>query len=159
MNITTTSLKQSTILCLFVCCFCCNFRPTHPFVFQRIASPQHGHHCQTNIARASSLAILHAQNDPENQSKDDDEEDIDPVEEFLAMEEASNRVNQRLMMPRMIFSSIGKTVQFLAYGYLILSFTLGAFGYAIINDGDMIRIGSLEERDFLMEIAKSMKDK
>ncbi len=154
----TTSRKKSTILCLLLCCFCCNFRPTNAFVFQRIASPEHGHRCQTNIARVSSLAVLHAQNEPENERQEGDEEDIDPVEEFLAMEEASQRVNRRLMMPRMIMSSIGKTVQFMAYGYLILSFTLGAFGYAIINDGNMIRIGSLEEQDFLMEIAKSMKE-
>lgn len=149
-----TAPKQSLILCLLLSWFCYNFQSAHSFVFQRIAS-------RGKIGNVSPGIILRAQADPEDEREDpkieSDEEDVDPVEEFLAMEEASRRVNRRLMLPRTIISSIGSSIQFLAYGFVILSFALNIAGYAIINDDDMIRIGTLEERDFQMEIAKSMK--
>ena len=155
MSTKRTALKQRILLCLLISCFSFDFQPAHAFVPQRIARPQHCNTPQIEAGSVSHRTILRAQDD-----KDDDEEEKDPVvEEFLAMQEADRRVNRKLMLPRTIMSSIGSVIQFLAYGFLISQFVLGAFGYSIINDGDMVRIGTLEERDFQMEIRKSSKGK
>lgn len=156
-----TTLRQNLILGLLLCCFCCNFRPTHPFVFQRIECPQHHRFYQRSASSVLSRTILHGRSDPEDQTKQpkNEDEDDDPVEEFLAMEEASKRVYNRLMMPRRIFSSIGSTIQFMGYGFLIFCFALNIAGYALINDGGSYHIGTLEERNFQMEIAKSIREK
>ena len=135
----------------------------HSFVFQRIAYPKHRHRCQENIESIFSGTILRAQNNPENDSEepktDDDKDDDDPVEEFLAMQEASNRVTNRLLLPGRIFGSVGEAIRFLAIGFLVVSYGLNFAGYSLIRDGDALRIGTLEDRNFQMEIVKSMKDK
>ena len=130
MSTKTTALKQRIFLCLLISCFGFDIRPAHAFVPQRIA---HSQHCNSLRIEGDSIShgvVLRAQDD-----KDDDEEENDPVvDEFLAMQEADRRVNRNLMLPRTIMSSIGSGIQFLAYGFLISQFVLGAFGYSIIND-------------------------
>ncbi len=155
MSTKTTVPKQRMLLCLLISCFSFDFRPAQAFVHERITYPHHRNRLQIKSGNISSGSILRAQDD-----KDDDEEENDPVvEEFLAMQEADRRVNRNLMLPRTIMSTIGSTIQFLAYGFLISQFALNVFGYAIINDGNMVRVGTLEERDFQMEIRKSVNKK
>ena len=162
MTIRTKTMKRNLISCLLLSCFVYCFRPACPFVFQSTVGPQCRHHCERNVGIISSGSILLAQNNPENKNErpeKDDEEDNDPMEEYLAMEEASRRVTNRLMMPRMIMTYIGETIRYLAYAFLIFTFSLNLAGYALINDGDSYRIGTLEERAFQKEISKSMKEK
>jgi len=107
---------------------------------------------------------LHAQSNPEDKiasknNENTDDADEDPVEVFLAMEEASKKTTRRLLLPRMIMTSIGQVITYSAYAFLISSFALNIAGYSFLNDGNGIRIGTLEEKAFQMEIAKSMKDK
>ena len=155
MSTKTTVLKQRILLCLLISCFSFQFRPAHAFVHEGITSPHQRNRLHTKSGCITHRSILRAQD-----NQDDAEEENDPVvNEFLAMQEADRRVNRNLMLPRTIMSTIGSTIQYLAYGFLISQFALNIFGYAIINDGDMIRIGTLEERDFQMEIRKSVKEK
>ena len=112
---------------------------------------------------------LHGKPSPEpeqNENNETEEENVeeeeigddDPVEEFLAMQEASRKVQRRLMMPRMILDSIGRTIQFLAYAFILGNFALNIAGYAIIREEDSVRIGTLNDQAFQMEIDKSMKE-
>jgi hypothetical protein len=154
----TTISKQSLQFCGLLL-FCCNFfRPANAFVFPE----KRCHRCQKSTERIAFASTLLAGSTPESNSEkpeNDDGKDDDPVEEYLAMEEASRRVTRRLMLPRMIFSSIGESIRLFAYAFLILSFALNVAGYAWVNDGEGLRIGTLEERNFQMEIQKSMKEK
>jgi len=162
MTIKMATLKQSSMMLLLLSCCYHQFQPVHSFTFQRIAYPKHRHRCQRNIENLSSGSVLCAQRNPENNSKQpktDDDKDDDPVEEFLAREEASKKVTRRLMLPRMIMTSIGESVRYLAWGFVIVSFGLNVAGYSLIRDGDSLRIGTLEDQDFQMEINKSMKEK
>eukprot|EP00535_Pseudo-nitzschia_heimii_P000044 CAMPEP_0197179476 /NCGR_PEP_ID=MMETSP1423-20130617/4408_1 /TAXON_ID=476441 /ORGANISM="Pseudo-nitzschia heimii, Strain UNC1101" /LENGTH=207 /DNA_ID=CAMNT_0042629387 /DNA_START=283 /DNA_END=906 /DNA_ORIENTATION=+ len=96
---------------------------------------------------------------PEEKKKDDDENVDDRVEEFLAMQEASRRVTNRLMMPRKVLDAIGQTIRFVAIAFLVVSYGLQFAGYALIRDNDSIRIGTLNDQAFQMEVTKSVKDK
>jgi hypothetical protein len=102
----------------------------------------------------------------QNESSDDgsdneknkmDEED-DPIDEFIAEQEASRRVTQRLMFPRLVASSISQTVTAMAWLFLISSFVLQALGYSFIVDDAGLRIDTLEAKQFQDEIAKSIKE-
>lgn len=99
-------------------------------------------------------------NEQQKQSdKDDDEKDEDPVEAYLAMEEASKRTTNRLMLPRRIATSVSQSVTYAAYAFLIFCFALNVAGYSLINDGNgTLRIGTFEERAFQMEVTKSAKN-
>ena len=156
-------MKQNFILCLLLSFFSYYSRPVRPFVFQTIVCPQCRHLCQRNVESVSRGNILLAQTNPDNRSEQpetDDSKDDDPVEEFLAMEEASQRVTRRLMFPRIVMTYIGESIRYTAYAFLIFTFALNIAGYALIRDGDYsFRIGTLEDRDFQMEISKSMKAK
>lgn len=138
-----------------------SIQTSHSFVVERSA-------CCTNLSHRRhklNRNFLNANNNPEDNTESGkkkeitDDNDEDRVEVFLAMEEASKRTTRRLLLPRMIVSSIGQTIQYSAYAFLIFSFALNIAGYSFINDGNGIRIGTMEEKAFLMEIAKSMKDK
>lgn len=158
MTMKMMTLAQNLMVCLLLSCCCHNFRPVHPFVFQRIAYPKH----QDTIDNSTFGSIMRAQSDPENNSehaKTDKDKVDDPMEELLAMQEAARRVNRRLNFPRTLMTAIGESIRFIAIGFLIFSFSLNVAGYALIRDGDSLRIGTLEDRDFQMEITKSMKEK
>mmetsp|Transcript_4174 Transcript_4174/g.7619 ORF Transcript_4174/g.7619 Transcript_4174/m.7619 type:complete len:152 (-) Transcript_4174:35-490(-) len=91
--------------------------------------------------------------------KEEDDDDEDPVEVFLAMEEASKRTTSRLMLPRMIATSISQSVTYAAYAFLIFCFALNVAGYSLINDGKgTLSIGTFEERAFQIEVAKSARE-
>jgi len=81
----------------------------------------------------------------------------DPIVEYYqAEEEASRKINNRLMLPRILMTTMSQIITSLAYGFLILSFSLNLMGYSLIaNDGSGFRIGTLEERRFQMEVIKS----
>mmetsp|Transcript_14135 Transcript_14135/g.29461 ORF Transcript_14135/g.29461 Transcript_14135/m.29461 type:complete len:159 (-) Transcript_14135:1094-1570(-) len=157
-----TAFKDTLVIIasLFICC---NYiHPVNPFVVLSTANLERRCGFQKNTDHNSFGRILRAQSDPENdieQKTKDDVEKEDPVEEFLAIQEASNKVTQRLMMPRMIMASISQSITYAAYAFLIFSFALNVAGYSLIRDGDSIRIGTFEDRAFQMEIMNSMKGK
>jgi hypothetical protein len=156
-----TTPKQKLLPCLLLSCLCYHFIPVQSFAFQRIAYPKHSHRCQENVESIFSGSILRAQNNPENDSEEPKTEDdrVDPVEELLAMQEASNRVTNRLLLPGRIFGSIGESIRFLAIAFLVFSYGLNFAGYSLLRDDDSLRIGTLEDRNFQMEITRSLKDK
>ena len=157
--LSTTAFRKSLALCLIVL-WCSEFiLPAQSFVVGRSACTIYPK-CQRTTIDSS----VGAERDTEEKIKEGTDEenakdDEDPVEVFLAMEEASQRTTRRLMLPRMIMSSIGQTVTYGAYAFLIFCFGLNLFGYALINDSNGMRIGTLEERAFQIEVEKSMKDK
>jgi len=84
----------------------------------------------------------------------------DPIVEYYqAEEEASRKINRRLMLPRILMTTVTQTITSLAYGFLILSFALNLMGYSLIaNDDSGFRIGTLEERRFQMEVIRSTEE-
>ena len=156
-----TTPKQKLLLCLMLSSICYHFLPVQSFAFQRIAYPKHSHRCQENVESIFSGSFLRAQNNPENDSEEPKTEDdkVDPVEELLAMQEASKQVTSRLLLPGRIFGSIGEAIRFLAIAFLVLTYGLNFAGYSLLKDGDSLRIGTLEDQNFQMEITRSMKDK
>ena len=165
---TTTMTVSRSNLVLLLLLSCCSyfFQPVYPFVVQRIAHPQHHRRChEENIENIRTRSILLAKSNPDDnklEKKDDDntDDDDDPVEQFLAMEEASKKTTRRLMFPRMVMTTIGQSITYLTYGFLIFTFALNVAGYSLIKDGKGgVTIGTFEDRDFQMEIVKSMKEK
>jgi hypothetical protein len=99
-----------------------------------------------------------------NDSDDDikttkDDDDYDPVDVFIAEQEASRKVANRLMLPRMVATSISQTISAFAWTFLILSFVLQICGYSFMMDESGLRIDTLEARQFQEEITKNMKDR
>ena len=98
------------------------------------------------------------------QAKNDDEDegasDNDPTaaDEYLSEEEASRRLEMRLMLPRMVMSYASRTVTILAWGFVVISYVLNAMGYSFVSDDSGIRIDTLEAKQFLDEVAKSSKE-
>lgn len=160
--------KQSgiSILLLTLSCVVHLFLPVQSFVIQGRSAQYHPRQCFDGSPISSGSSLLRAQ----GKSDDDDNDDnagsttettisrADRLEEFRAMEEANRKVTNRLMLPRTIMTTIGETIRYSAYAFLIGSFALNIAGYSVIRDGDMIRIGTLEERDFQTEIIKSVND-
>jgi hypothetical protein len=124
--------------------------------------------CQLHTFYKSSISFIDTRtmaqksmndsNDDTLTTKDDDEDD-DPVDVFIAEQEASKKVAKRLMLPRMVATSISQTVSAFAWTFLILSFVLQIFGYSFIMDESGLHIDTLEARQFQEEITKSMKDR
>ena len=95
--------------------------------------------------------------DNKTTTKEDDDEDDDSVDVFIAEQEASRKVAKRLMLPRMVATSISQTVSAFAWTFLILSFVLQIFGYSFIMDEGGLHIDTLEARQFREEIMKSTR--
>jgi hypothetical protein len=85
--------------------------------------------------------------------------DDDEVDAFVIEREANRRVNDRLMLPRRVATSISQTVTALAWTYIILGFVLNSFGYAFVRDGTGggFRIDTVETRMFQEEVVRSMR--
>jgi hypothetical protein len=96
------------------------------------------------------------------------------LSELAELEERASKRNwDQLMLPNRIGEAIGNTLQFLAVLFLVSNYALPYFGYAyipILDDAEdtttmsrrphrpRLTIGTLEERDFIMEIRKSTKE-
>mmetsp|Transcript_2328 Transcript_2328/g.4695 ORF Transcript_2328/g.4695 Transcript_2328/m.4695 type:complete len:173 (-) Transcript_2328:35-553(-) len=170
-------LNKSLELVLLILVGCSDLLlPAHSFVVDRSALCTNTKHCQhrwhttstsTSTADKRKVVFRAAQrNNPEDNNeqqklnnKEEDDDDEDPVEVFLAMEEASKRTTSRLMLPRMIATSISQSVTYAAYAFLIFCFALNVAGYSLINDGKgTLSIGTFEERAFQIEVAKSARE-
>lgn len=116
--------------------------------------------CYDRHVHRSGILRARSSNDDDPSFTEKEEEEDDTVEVFLAMEEASKRTTNRLMMPRRILTSISQTVTFFAYAFLIVSFGLNIVGKSLIaDDNGGFRIGTMEDQAFQMEIRKSMKER
>lgn len=94
-----------------------------------------------------------------NQKRDDSDKEDDPVDAFRAEQEAAQKVANRLMMPRVILTSISQTITALGWTFLIVSFILQALGYALVMDDTTgLRIDTLDAQIFQQEVTKSMKE-
>ena len=68
---------------------------------------------------------------------------------------ASKRINDRLMLPY----RIGRAINAAIWSFVILGFALNFFGYGYVKgENGMIAIGTLEERNFQIEVNKSTKE-
>jgi hypothetical protein len=83
---------------------------------------------------------------------------LDELDDFRVEQEAGRKVAHRLMLPRMIVTSISQSISALAWGFLLVSFILQIFGYAFVMDSFGFRIDTLEARQFQDEIMKSVKE-
>ncbi|KAL3923379.1 MAG: hypothetical protein SGILL_001688, partial [Bacillariaceae sp.] len=83
----------------------------------------------------------------------------DPVDAFVTEQQAGRKVAERLMFPRMVATSISKTVTAFGWGFVILSIVLQNLGYALISDNHGgFQIGTLEQRHFQEEMHMGLKD-
>jgi hypothetical protein len=86
-------------------------------------------------------------------------EDDDPRDTFRVEEEASQKVARRLMMPRVIMTSISQTIMAFGWGFLVVTFVLQALGYALVmDDSTGLRIDTLDAQKFQQEVIRSMKE-
>jgi hypothetical protein len=97
--------------------------------------------------------------DDDDDADDDDKEEKDkPMTpaEISAMEaESSRKVSGRLELP----GRIGEAVSAAAYLFVACGLLLNFFGYAyVLQDNHTIRIDTLENRQFQVELIKSMKE-
>ena len=70
-------------------------------------------------------------------------------------EEASRRVMNRLLLPE----RIGKAINFAAWVFVISSIVLEAMGYGYVpKDGGGIYIDTLDNRSFILEMRRSMRE-
>ena len=74
-----------------------------------------------------------------------------------AEEESSIERTKRLMLPRTVLGGIAKSIQWVAYAFIALSIILPTFGYSFVKGADGLRIGTVEDRDFQLEINKTVK--
>jgi hypothetical protein len=92
----------------------------------------------------------------QKQQRNDDD---DPVDEYRAEEEASQKVARRLMMPRVIMTSISQTITAFGWGFLVVTFVLQALGYALVlDDSAGLRIDTLDAQNFQQEVIRSVKE-
>jgi hypothetical protein len=168
----TTKLLHLVLLIILLSC---------PVVYSYVVqwkpySQRHRHyHVGFSTEKNSNKNILLAQINPDDDDdnsnsiveKSDDakkgENNVDKIDQaveyYQAEEEATRKRTQRLMFPRVVMTTIGKTVQYMAYGFLITSFGLNVMGYSFIKDDSGLRIGTLDESRFQNEIIKSTKDR
>ena len=140
---------------LGICCripTACSFSIRSPASNQRILPQQ---------TRRS--AILYSQNndsdDDIKENGNDNRDSEDPVvDAFLAEQEASRKVQERLLMPQRIGKALSQTVTTIGWSFLVASFLLQQFGYAFVSNGHGgFRIDTLETAQFQKEVVRSMK--
>ncbi|KAG7346762.1 hypothetical protein IV203_005831 [Nitzschia inconspicua] len=134
------------ILLLFFCNIHCGrcFFPTPTWTATR-----------TSIANSGIRPPLH----PQSKQRDDIDEGEDPVDAFRAEQEAAQKVGKRLMMPRVILTSISQTITAFGWTFLIITFVLQALGYALVmDDSTGLRIDTLDAQKFQQEVTKSMQE-
>ena len=95
----------------------------------------------------------------ENSSSSRSKQDRRVLDYTRAEEESSIERTKRLMMPRTVLGGIAKSIQWTAYAFIALSIILPTFGYSFVKDADGLRIGTVEDRDFQLEINKTVKPK
>jgi hypothetical protein len=139
-------------------------------------SQSHRHyHVEFSTEKNSNKILLLAQINPDNdddnsnslvkkndaaKKEENNTDKIDQaVEYYQAEEEATRKRTQRLNFPRAVMTTISKTVQYMAYGFLITSFGLNVMGYSFIKDDSGLRIGTMDELRFQNEIVKSTKER
>ncbi|CAJ1940030.1 unnamed protein product [Cylindrotheca closterium] len=105
--------------------------------------------------------FLKAENEDEETSESDTKQETkrsEPITLFELAEmeaRASKRINDRLLLPY----RLGEALTNVAWFVVILSVFLNAFGYAYIRgDYGIITIGTIEERNFQIEMRKSSKE-
>jgi hypothetical protein len=91
--------------------------------------------------------------------KDDDTEEKDEPISLAELsrreEESSRKVMQRLTLP----SRIGEAMNSAAWLFVVCGVLLNINGYGyVVKDNHMITIDTLENRQFQLEIRKSMKE-
>ena len=125
-------------------------------------SQRHRHyHVGFFTEKNSNEKILLAQINPDDESDDAKKEDkVDQaVEYYQAEAEATRKRTQRLNFPRAVMTTVTKTVQYLAYAFLITSFGLNVIGYSFIKDDSGLRVGTMDELRFQNEIVRSTEGK
>lgn len=93
----------------------------------------------------------------ENSSSSRSKQDRRVLDYTRAEEESSIERTKRLMLPRTVLGGIAKSIQWTAYAFIALSIILPTFGYSFVKDADGLRIGTVEDRDFQLEINKTVK--
>jgi len=116
------------------------------------------HPRRSTLLAKSSNENDDSENDKDEKQQSDEQEQPPSLDEFLAEQEASRKVAQRLMFPRVVATSISQTITAFAWGFIILSFILQSLGYAFIFDDAGVRVDTLEAKQFQLEIIKSVKD-
>lgn len=81
----------------------------------------------------------------------------DEVDAFIVEQEANRRINDRLLFPQKVATSISKTVNALALSFIIFGFILNVFGYAYVRDENGLRIDTMDAKRFQDEIVRSMR--
>ncbi|KAG7364618.1 hypothetical protein IV203_037820 [Nitzschia inconspicua] len=110
---------------------------------------------RNSIANLGIRTPLH----PQSKQRDDIDEAEDPVDAFRAEQEAAQKVGKRLMMPRVILTSISQTITAFGWTFLIVTFILQALGYALVmDDSTGLRIDTLDAQKFQQEVTKSMQE-
>ena len=154
----TTKLLHLVLLIILLSC---------PVVYSYVVqwksySQRHRHyHVGFSTEKNSNEKILLAQINPDDESDDAKKEDkVDQaVEYYQAEAEATRKRTQRLNFPRAVMTTITKTVQYLAYAFLITSFGLNVIGYSFIKDDSGLRVGTMDELRFQNEIVRSTEGK
>jgi hypothetical protein len=114
----------------------------------------------TRQGSTKHTSFLNAKNEDEETTNETKQETkkSDPISlyELAEMEaRASKRINDRLLLPY----RLGEALTNLAWFVVILSVVLNGFGYAYIRgQNGLITIGTLEERNFQIEMAKGTRE-
>ena len=154
----TTKLLHLVLLIILLSC-----PVVSSYVVQWKSNSQRHRHYHVGFftEKNSNEKILLAQINPDDESDDAKKEDkIDQaVEYYQAEAEATRKRTQRLNFPRAVMTTVTKTVQYLAYAFLITSFGLNVIGYSFIKDDSGLRVGTMDELRFQNEIVRSTEGK
>jgi hypothetical protein len=116
---------------------------------------------RTTTSTTTTTRLNARKTEPEMTKKKEPKAKIDPAlskpislfELDLMEQRASKKVMDSLLLPQ----RLGEVVTFFGWGFLFSFFVLEAFGYTYLPNpnGQGLTIGTLESRDFQMEIRKS----
>ena len=91
-----------------------------------------------------------------DEDKDEKDEAITGIELARLEEEASRKIFQSLLLPQ----RIGEALNAAAVSFVVCGVVLNVFGYGyVVQDNHMITIDTLENREFQIEVRKSMNER
>lgn len=104
----------------------------------------------------SFVQFLTPKNDDQNKNNDENFEPIISPFDIRKEEESSRKLFRRLS----IFDTLRKAGNVVLYFFVGLGFLLNIFGYAFLPTGEFwrIKIGTIQERQFQMEINRNIKE-
>eukprot|EP00980_Cylindrotheca_fusiformis_P028657 scaffold22634_cov123-Cylindrotheca_fusiformis.AAC.4 len=152
-----SNIEDTTTTTTSICCtgFLQEVSPTQTRLAQNV--PRRGN---------PSISIFMAANNENNNDDDDNnkkekdpkknsEPPISLYELSRREEEASKRVRDKLLFPY----RLGRAFNALLWTFVVVGVLLNVFGYGYIRgDNGMLSIGTLEERNFQIEVNKSAKE-